>query len=110
MSRANLNSPGLKPWHWALLAVGIDVLILVALLMLGGVTPFQGAPVAGLWVTAHEPALTIAAFLAPGPPGAHAPLPVVSYLIFGLLALAEAGALGAALGWVYTASRRRRAV
>lgn len=87
----------------------IDATILVALVAFGYLTGSPMRAWAGVWATLHERTLTLAATALPGPIGAHSSLPFVPYLGFGLLAFAEAAAIGGLLGWIYASSRRNNA-
>lgn len=104
-----------RPLHrailgWALVAVAIDAALLAGLFAIDHLTKSSGQPAVGVWASLHEPALTVATWVLPGPQTAHGPLPMVSYIAFGSLAFLEAGFLGGLLGWIRNLSRPQNAL
>jgi hypothetical protein len=110
MGAATFNPVRRKVRLWAVTAVVVDLLVLAGLFTIGSLTGSQARSGIGVWVTLHEPALTFAAAVLPGPQGPHSPLPLTSYLAFGVLALGQTAVIGGMLGWIYTSSRRRGAL
>jgi len=104
---ATHNSVRRKVLLWAVTAVVIDLLVFAGLFTIGSLTGSQARSGVGVWVTLHEPALTFAAAVLPGPQGPHSPLPLTSYLAFGVLALGQTAVIGGILGWIYAFLRWR---
>jgi hypothetical protein len=100
------------PWRtalrWSMMTAAVDLLVLLALVVAAYFPGAQIRSAVSAWVSLHEPALIVVTALLPGLPSAHSPLPPISYVGFGILALGQMAVLGGVLGFVSTVVRGRQ--